>query len=439
VSRTAAAVLFAVGLALRLAALPAWGTIDMDSYKAWSVWAATRGLTDMYGPPDRRLAGDDLLHPPETRFEWRGRSFFMEYPPGSALVFRATGTLYRAVDPAMRNGRAFNAVVNLAPLVGSVAIAWLLRRSAPGALGWRRALLFWLNPAAILAAPLLGYQDTVFAAFSLAAVIALMGGRHVAATALVVASAFLKPQGALVLPTLAAVTLRETAPRVWVRAFLAGTATAALVLLPWWSRGYLVSALGGSWRTASQGDLAPLGFNVWWLAGYAMDWARSGPWPLATVKAIVTFRDWSGFDPRLASRLLVFAGTAALVLLLIRRVREERVMIPLAVVLQVHTYALFGTSVHENHTLLAVVVAPLLVGAWRKGRAVVALTSGFLFASLLLAIGLGRGITSQPMIKSLRMIGGLDLTVVVAAFHIVLLALVFLWAARAKSDNIPRS
>jgi hypothetical protein len=439
VTRTAAGALFAAGLALRLAALPAWGTIDMDSYKAWSVWAATRGLTDMYGPPDRGLHGDDLLRPPETRFEWRGRSFFMEYPPGSALVFWTTGRLYRAMVPEMRNGRLFNAVVNLAPLAGSLAIAWRLLRSAPGPLGWRRALLFWLNPAAILAAPLLGYQDTVFAALSLAAVVALMESRHVTATALVVASGLVKPQGGLVLPTLAAVVLRETAPRVWIPAVLAAAGAAALVLLPWWSRGYLFSALGGSWRTATQGDLAPLGLNVWWLASYAMDWAQAGPWPLASVKAIATFRDWAGFDPRLPARLLVLAGTALVVILLLRRPREERFRIPLAVVLQVHTYALVGTSVHENHTLLAVVVAPLLVGAWRKGGAVVALTSGFLLANLLLAIGLGRGITSQPLIKSLRMAAGLDLTVVVAALHVALVALLFLWAAREKSVNIARS
>jgi hypothetical protein len=439
VTRPAAIALFTLGLGLRLAALPAWGTIDMDSYKAWSAWAATRGLTDMYGPPDRQLAGGALLGPPETRFQWRGRSFFMEYPPGSALVFRATGTLYRKLVPEMRNGRLFNAVVNLPPLFGSVAIAWLLRRSAPGGLGLRRALLFWLNPAIILAAPLLGYQDTVFAALSLAAVITLMDGHHVAATALVVASAFLKPQGALVLPTLAAVMVREAGPRAWARAVLAGVATAALVLLPWWIRGYFFSAVAGSWRTATQGDLAPLGFNVWWLASYAMDWAQSGAWPLAGVKAIVTFRDWAGFDPRLVSRLLVFAGTAAIVLLLLRRPREERFWIPLAVILQVHTYALFGTSVHENHTLLAVVLAPLLVGAWPRGGTTLVLTSSFLLANLLLAIGLGRGITSQPLIKSLRLMAGLDLSVVVAAFHVVLLALLFLWAVRAKSANIPRS
>jgi hypothetical protein len=78
------------------------------------------------------------------------------------------------------------------------------------------------------------------------------------------------------------------------------------------------------------------------------------------------------------------------------------------------------------------------VGAWPRGGTTLVLTSSFLLANLLLAIGLGRGITSQPLIKSLRLMAGLDLSVVVAAFHVVLLALLFLWAARAKSANIPR-
>src|SRR5438128_2531493 len=128
--------LFVLGLLLRLIALPAGGTVDMDSYKAWSVWAATRGVNDMYGPPDRQLLAERSWlaagRPPEARFVWRSRSFFMEYPPGSALAFWTVGKLYRSVLPEMRNGRLFNAVVKLPPLLASLAIFMLLRRSAPG-------------------------------------------------------------------------------------------------------------------------------------------------------------------------------------------------------------------------------------------------------------------------------------------------------------------
>jgi hypothetical protein len=375
---------------------------------------------------------------PQTRFRWGARSLFVDYPPGSLLVLGVAGRLYRLVRPEMPNGPLFNVAVNLAPLLGSLAAAWLLARTSPGVLGWRRALLLWLNPAVFLAAPLLGYQDTVFGCFALAAVIALMDRRYVAATALVVASGLIKPQGALLLPVLVVVALREARPRVWMQALLAGAATAAVILLPWWSQGYLLSALDGCRRPLAQTTLAPLGFNVWWIAGYAMEWSQSGSWPLAMVESIDAFRAWAAFDPRLPSRLLMAAGTAVILYLLLRRPRDDRWMIPLAVILQVHVYALFGTSVHENHTLLAVLLAPLLIGALSGAGILLAGTSAFLFGNLLFAVGFGRGITNQGMIKGWRMLLGLDLSVVVAAFHIALVAFLFVWAFRAKPESLPR-
>ena len=37
--------------------------------------------------------------------------------------------------------------------------------------------------------------------------------------------------------------------------------------------------IGGNLGTPAL-TLAPLGLNVWWIAGYAMRWAHGGPWPL---------------------------------------------------------------------------------------------------------------------------------------------------------------
>lgn len=440
--------LFLAGLLARLFALPLWGTFDTEVQKAWSARAVREGVADIYGPSDgeildraRSRGGATLVQLltmpfPRTTFDWGTSPYFVDYPPGSVLVLWAAGKLYQAVAPDLPNRRLFNAAVNLPPLLGSLAIAILLERSAPGPLGRRRALLFWLNPAVFLAAPVLGYQDTVFGALAVGAVLALMGGRHVTASALVVASGLVKPQGALLLPALLAITIRETGPRAWARAALAGAVTAAAILLPWWGRGHLLSALDGCRRPLAQGTLAPLGMNVWWIAGYFMRWSLTGPFPLAEVERIDAFEAWAGWDPRLISRLLLAGATAAVVFLLLRAPREDRRIIPLAVILQVHAYALLGTSVHENHTFLAVLLAPLLVGVWPKAGVLLGATSAFLFASLYLAAGLGRRITSQRFLESLRLLSGLDLTVILAAGHVVLAALLFLWAARTKSAKI---
>jgi dolichyl-phosphate-mannose-protein mannosyltransferase len=436
-----------LGLAARLAALGLWGTFDTEVQKAWSARAATAGVADIYGPPDRELLESARAHGgslvaaltqpvPKTTFRWGSADYFVDYPPGSVLGLWVAGKLYGLMAPGLPNRRLFNAAINLLPLVGSLAIALLLWRSAEGGLGQWRALVFWLNPAVYLAAPVLGYQDPIFAALALAAVMTSMRGRHVAAAALGAAAMLVKPQGALLLPVLAAVVLRESHPRVWVKAALAGVAMAAVLLLPWWTSGYLLSAIDGFRRPLSQGTLAPLGFNVWWIAGYAMRWVQAGPWPLAEIVTIDVFRAWAGFDPRLVSRALLAAATLVNLWLLWRSPRDDRRMVPLCVILQVHAYALLGTSVHENHTFLAVALAPLLLGVWPRAGALVAAASAFLFASLYLTAGLGRRITTQSSLESLRAAFGVDLTVLVAVAHIVFVAVLLLWVARTSSGEL---
>jgi hypothetical protein len=435
--------LFAAGLIIRLGGLPLWGTFDTEVQKAWAARAASDGLADIYGPPDdeiRRLAeqrGESVAgfllggRAPRTRFHWGEAVYDVDYPPGSLLVLWAAGKVHIALDPERPNRQAFNVAINLAPLVGSILIAGLLAASSREH-GRSRSLLFWYNPAILLAAPVLGYQDTIFGALALAAVIAMVRDRLTLATALVVAAGLVKPQGTLLLPALGVLLLRDSGPRTWLKAALAGAATAAVILLPWWSRGYLLSALDGCLRPLTQGTLAPGGLNVWWVAGYLQRWSEAGPWSLAQTGAgIAEFKAWAGWDPVVVGRLALAAATAAILFLLWRTPRSDPRAVPLAVVLQVHAYALLSTSVHENHTLLAVTVAPLLLGVWPRAVAVVAATSGFAVLSLFLSAGFGRRITSQRFLESLRAATQVDLSVLVALGHLLLVVLLFYWAARA--------
>ena len=442
--------LFVAGLALRLLWLPSWGTFDLEVQKAWAWRAVSSGLSDIYGPSDHELmelarsrgggslAQGLLQHAlPRTWFEWGTGRYFVDYPPGSLLVLRAAGQLYALKDEAMHNRWAFNAAINLAPLIGSIAIAMLLRRSSadPGS-ARLRALAFWLNPAAILAAPVLGYQDTIFGALALGAILALSGRRHALAFALVVAAGLVKPQGALLLPTALAVLLREGDRSAWLRSLGAGFLSAALILLPWWSSGHLISALDGCLRPLTQTTLAPLGLNVWWMAGWLMDVRRRGGLPPARIVGLHEFRAFSGFDPALVGRGLVLLLAAAVGLWVFRRVREDLRVIPLSVLLVVHGYALFGTSVHENHTFLAIVAAPLLLGEWRHARAVLLATSGFLFASLFCTAGFGRRVTSLSTVAVLRMAAGIDASVLVALAHVGLFVALFYWTWRSAAPRV---
>jgi hypothetical protein len=439
--------LFALGLALRLCFLSAWGTFDTEVQKAWAARAATGGLAGIYGPDDREMvrvaraetgSAWGLLtatNLPRTRIEWENGTFIVDYPPGSLLVLWAAGKLYHALRPDMPNRPLFNALVNLGPLLGSLAITALLYRSAAGPLGRTRSLAFWLNPAVLLAAPVLGVQDPLLGALALAAVLSMMQARYVLATGLVVAAGLVKPQGALLLPTLLFLMAREAPPRTWARAALAGLAAAAVILLPWWSTGYLLSALDGGRRTLVQTALSAQGLNLWWVAGWAIEWAQEGAWPLARIQFVEAFQQWAGWDPRGVARALLAAATIANLVLMRRWPAADRRVVALSLILQVHAYAFFATSVHENHTFLAVVLAPLLLGAWPRAGALLTATSAFLFLNLFLVAGLGRRVTTLRFMEQVRMAAGLDLTVIAALLHAVLLVALFVWVGRADDER----
>ncbi len=436
--------LFGVGLVVRLLALPSPGMVDVKAWKAWATHATEVGLSRVYGPPDAevlRLArehGGLLALPtmpfPRTSFSYRGEEYYVDYPPGSMILLWAVGKIYAALDPEAANGRLYNALVNLLQFAGSLAIAWILGCTDAGPLGARRALAFWCNPAVLLAA-VLGYQDTIFGALALAAVVVLMAGRHVLGTALVVGAGLLKPQGILLVPILAAVLLTETPLRTWLRAGLAGAGVAAVVLAPWWTEGYLLSAFEGGLRPLGETTVSSQGLNVWWIAGYVAQWMREGAWPLARIVFLDEFASIAGWDARFPSRILMLAATAANLLLLVRRPREDRLRIPLALALQTHIYALLGTGVHENHAFLAVIVAPLLLGAWAQGARFLTLTSSLLLANVFLLEGLGRAVIRDRVLWKLRLLVGLDLTVIVAALHAVVVVIFFVWLARRRREE----
>lgn len=432
----------ALGLGVRLVGLDAWGTFDVEVQKAWALRAALN-LADVYGPSDRQIASEAArtggLWPlltgeqrfPRTEFTWGTARYFVDYPPGSLIVLAVEGKIYRALRPDAPNKPLLNAIVNLGPLLASLVLAGLLYRSAPSpSTGASRAASFWLNPAVIFAAPFLGYPDPIFSVFAVASILALARDRFSFAAGLGVAAALLKPQGVLLAPVIFGVLARRCGARQWVRAVLAGIVSAVAILAPWWTQGYVLSALDGFRRPFSQGTLSALGLNVWWVAGWIADRAGGEGSGLARIWTIDAFTAAAGFDPRIVARLALVAASLLVFLWTWRRQMDSAGQLALAVIVMVHSYAFVSTSVHENHTFLAVVLAPLLLHSVRWARTVLVLTSTFLALSLFFAAGLGRRVTRLRTIEDLRFQMGLDPTMVVGVLHVALV--VFLWWLLAR-------
>jgi len=434
------ALLFGLGLLVRLALLPTPGTFDTNEWKAWSACAVQQGLAGVYGPPDRKIlrmaeragGGDTLrglvaLRFPRFGCEWQGRRTFVDYPPASLLLLFGLGKVYAVLEPSLDDSLVFNAVINVAPLLGSLGLVWLLLTSAPAPIGRERAAALWFNPALLLAAPVLGYQDPVFGAAGLATILALQARRYVLAAAWLALAGLLKPQGVLLVPVFLAVVGREASVRVWWRCGLVGLGLGLLVTAPWWSTGYGLACLGGMLRPLSDTDLAPLGLNLWWVAGYILQWLEAGPWPLASIVKIEAFRQQVGFDPGLIAAPLLIAGSLAAALHVLRCGPEDREAIPRALILQVHVYAFAALRVHENHALLALFVAPLLMGGRSTaGRRIVAALSLLAFVNLLLAVRNGEGIMTRDWVLALSVLPMVDALFVLAALgHGILLAILF--------------
>jgi hypothetical protein len=427
---------------VRLLALPLPGTVDTKAWKAWTTAATVGGLASVYGPSDTEIGKAEREHGlqglrgllslrpfPRNAFFFRGEFHIVDYPPLSMLLLWSVGRVYSLAFPQMDNGALFNAAISLPPLFASVALTFLLMKTSGGELGRLRGLVFWLNPAVLLGS-VLGYQDAVFGLFAVAACLSLMRRRMVLGASLVVLAGLLKPQGSLLLPTLLALLLVEAGLPTLLGAGVAGIVTAACVFAPWWATGHLLSAIDGSRRPLEEITVSAESLNLGWIGGYVLQWIHERPWPLARILTLPEFEAWAGWDAVTVSRILLSGATLLNVVILLRSDREDPVRVPLSLVLQAHLYALFGTSVHENHTFLAVFVAPLLLGVWSKGTAVLSMTSAFLFLNLFLLEGLGRGLIPDRRLYHLRLILGLDLSVVVAVLHVALVIVLFVWALR---------
>src|SRR3954470_7219390 len=270
-SRTQFAALLIAGILLRAVALPGPGTGDLTVWKVWSYNAARRGVGSMYGvggtPGERR------------ELEYAGAKATVDYTPLALIELGAADQAYWVWSGRhFPNATPLNAFVKLPGIAAEIGLALLLFaivRSRVGVEAARLAVVcYWINPAALLDASILGYLDPQYVLPAVAALAAAASGWPAAAGALIAAAILTKAQGVFIAPAVALAIWMcgETEQRITrvMTAAAAGLITALAIVAPVILAGgwpNMVQALG---RLATHDMLSANAANVWWIAGYLL-------------------------------------------------------------------------------------------------------------------------------------------------------------------------
>ncbi len=387
------------GLLLRAIALPGPGTGDLTVFKVWTYNAARHGVADMYG-----TAGPaDEWHP----IEYAGVVGYVVYPPLVLYELAATGQLYWLWSHRhFPNTVALNTFVKLPAFLAEAGLALLLFQLARKRLGttaarWS-ASAYWMNPAALVNASVLGYLDAQFALPAVAAVAAGAFGWSTMAGGLVAASILTKPQGLFIAPAVALALWTAGPPgrrlTRFAQATLGGLLLTAIVLGPITIAGGLPHLLFAMSRGAHHDMVSANACNLWWIVGYAIRVRYSAPdlglWAAITAPAkilgIPRIIDIGYPDPMLIGIVLTIAAIAWA--LWIARKRDDLWLVAGVGGFTIHAYATLSAQVHENHLFGAVPLLVLAAAGRPAFRPILLTVSAIVALNLNLFYGFGEGV-----------------------------------------------
>jgi hypothetical protein len=406
--------LLIAGAVIRAVALPGPGTGDLTIWKVWS-YNARHGVGEMYGvggtPPERR------------ELAYAGATATVDYPPLALYELGVAGDAYWLWSHRrFPNATPLNAFVKLPALIADIGLAWLLFAAVRARLGLAAAQFafaaYWLNPAVLFDASILGYLDTMFLLPAMGAVVAAASAWPALAGALIAAAVLTKAQGVFIAPAVAlAIWSCGPADKRIARLATAGAAalvTAIAIVAPVLAAGggpNMVQALG---RLATHDMLSANTANLWWVLGWLLRVGYSvhdmGLWAALTAPAkilnISRVVELGYPNPRTIGIVLTVAAIAW-ALWAARRAphvaprtshlapRTSHLDVWLLAGLAafcVHAYATLSAQVHENHLFAAVPLLVLAAAGRRAFRPIAIGVSAIVALNLNLFYGFGDGI-----------------------------------------------
>lgn len=407
----------AAGLLLRGAALFSPGTGDTTVWKIWMFNAARGRVGTLYGvggtPPERRI------------LQFAGAETSVDYPPLALYELGAVGDLYRIWSHRrFPNTAALNVFAKLAPVAADVGVALLLFACFRSR--WT-TIAYWLNPAVLINASVLGYLDLLYVLPAAGAIVAAASGRAAIAGALIAAALLTKAQAIFIAPAVAVALWTCGEPddrgRRFASAIAAAVVVAAIVVAPVVLAGGLPNMIQALSRLAQHDMVSANACNLWWIVGYVVRALASmhdlGVWTAFTmppsILGISRMVEIGYPNPRLVGIALT-AAAAAWALWTARRSRDLALLAALGAFL-VHAYSTLSAQVHENHLFAAVPLLVLASGGRREFRFVAAGVSAVVALNLNLFYGFGNGV-GYAIPRGVTIV---DATVVVAIMNCALL------------------
>jgi hypothetical protein len=406
-----------LGAVIRAAALPLPGTRDVGVWKIWTYNAAFDSPARLYGvggsPPDRRVLG------------FHGAEATVDYPPLALFELAAAGRAYRLVSPAFRDTAALTSAIKILLALFEVGFLLLVfgavqAHAGTNAARWATAA-YWLNPAPIIGASILGYLDPLFVWPLAGSLLAGCSGWPLLAGILFAIAIATKAQAVVVLPAVALALWNGGGGRDRLRRFaLAGTGGAAavgIILAPFVAAGSLPNLLQALQSLTRHDMLSGNACNLWWIVGYVLrawySMADMGVWPALTaparILAISRTMEIGYPNPRLIGAAMTL-GAMAWALWTAARARDPFLIAAVAAFM-VHAYATLSAQVHENHLFAAVPLLVLAAAGRPQLRPVMWTVSGIFALNLNLFYGVSEYIDGWAVPRAITVI---DLTVLLA-------------------------
>jgi Gpi18-like mannosyltransferase len=303
---------------------------------------------------------------------------FCDYPPLSVLMLKAVGHAALWASDGPPSAELLRTLVKVPACLADALIALLLffeaRRLIGPRAGIAAATLYWLNPVALYDAAFWGQVDAVYTAIVLLALLGVTRRGWESVGAASVAALLAKFQSIAFLPLILFETYRIGGWHAIGRFVLAGTATTAVILLPFAWTGTLDTVLQRAYVdvVGQYYDMAKGAYNLWHVVGDPQMADIAVPAPLLAIAAqgeIAVPADghwllaWNWRRISLALYALVVA-----VILSVYSLRPAPVTRYAAAGLLAFAFYLFPTEMHERYLFPAVALLAIwaVSARWRE-------------------------------------------------------------------------